>query len=93
MAAWSELLRTARERRARSQEALAARTRLSPKTLYHHESRRLKRPRRTTLLRVTRALGLGHEDTNAILAATVFGLPDRLRHMPVVQPRSETLSS
>lgn len=65
---WYDRLRQERERRAYSRADLAGLANVSDETIFSYENRR-RRPNRGTLLKLTRALELDTEHTNAILVA------------------------
>jgi transcriptional regulator with XRE-family HTH domain len=71
MAALHELLRQARTSHGLSQQALAARARLSEESVFSYEAGR-RVPTRSTLVRLLRATGLAAERRNDILVAAGF---------------------
>lgn len=72
MAAWAELLRQARERAGLSQREMARRADVTRKTIEKYESGTVKRPVRAQLVNLARALELGPQQLNDVLAAAGF---------------------
>src|SRR5215211_2066069 len=71
MLSWSDLLRQHRSQRGWSQRQLATAAGVAEETIASYESRK-RTPSRRTLLRVSRALDLPIDATNALLTAARF---------------------